>query len=98
MNKVKIGTAKVAGEILTVYIIKATATDGLRVILYDAEGKIYAVASMSIIDQSILEDEFIVHHIIGHMVKDDLLKCGLFEDTGKVADIAPALSVWRLKK
>ena len=99
MNKIKIGTVAVADKILTVYIIKATADEGLRVILYDAEGNIHRNASLSSSGASSVKDnEFIVHGAIGRLEREDLLISGLFEDTGKFDDIAPALPVWRLKK
>ena len=99
MEMVKIGTAEVAGEILTIYRTEYESNGSLGILLYDAKEEPYAVVSVNLVDQFMEENEFAVHHDIQSIVAEDLLKCGLFEDTGRRVSygFVESRPVWRLK-
>lgn len=96
----KIATIEVAGEVLGVYRSVYRTNKRLGIMLFDEVGMPYASVSVNLTDQPMGEDEFAVHHDINGVVRDDLLRSGLFEDTGRKVSYGGVQDqpVWRLKE
>jgi len=97
----KFASIPVAGETMTVFTEKYQTNDRLAVLVYCADGSPFCVPSINVTDAfGIEDDEFVLNHDVQGGVKDDLIACGLFEDTGKRVSYGYVKSqpVWRLKK
>ena len=97
----KVGSIQVVGETMKVFTERYKTGNRLAVFINCEDGSPFCVASINVTDAlGIQKNEFVLSHDITSVVKDDLLRSGMFEDTGKQASYGRVTGqpVWRLVK